>query len=582
MKIKSLLKLLRFKRIRSRFLTAMILLSLPSLFLLGYISFNITKETLLDLNAKSNRGQLTTSSEVADLLFRNINNLHLSIVVNEEIRAALRTSDEMLEKTVQTGSLSERTSSRLQRIISSRFTDTRFVTSICLIDLRFQTYCLGRSDDAGIYEGKEKAERIAASDWYRSAYESKGKVVFYDSDIFGTSGQSFSTVKLFRDADDPAGKAMGLIVINVSNTIFHKIFNESTNYGSYMALDPSPGSVRVVFSNADSIALGEGDISEVLERLAGQGYLITTYRNQTADWTFVHLVQTKQLFKQSRSIGWATTVLAVLIGATALVLSYFISGTITRPLMQLKKMMMDWTKGTRSFPEHFTQDEVGILGETFKRMAIEHEELNRRLIDSQLKEREAELRALQSQIKPHFLYNTLDSIYWMALLQNNTQIAEVAISLSESFKLSLNKGKDTIPVFKELEHIDHFLKIQNIRFNNRFHYVRTVEEPLMGMQMLKLLLQPLVENAIYHGLEPKLGEGTIYLTGYSEGDYVVFQVEDDGVGMEEIGMADQGYGLRNVRDRLVLFYGEDSTLEIQSRINVGTRITLRFKSPRQT
>ncbi|MFM9278369.1 cache domain-containing sensor histidine kinase [Paenibacillus jiagnxiensis] len=560
----------------------MILLSLPSIFLLGYISFSITKETLLDLNAKSNMGQLTTSSEVADLLFRNINNLHLSIVVNEEIRTALRASGEMLEKKVQPGSLSERTSSRLQRIISSRFTDTRFVTSICLIDLRFQTYCLGRSDDAGIYEGKEKAERIAASDWYRSAYESKGKVVFYDSDIFGTSDQSFSTVKLFRDADDPAGKAIGLIVINVSNTIFHKIFNESTNYGAYMAIDPSPGSAKVVFSNADSIALGEGDISEVLERLAGQGYLITTYRNQMADWTFVHLVQTKQLLKQSRGIGWATTALAVLIGAIALVLSYFISGSITRPLMQLKKMMMDWTKGTRSFPEHFTQDEVGMLGETFKRMAIEHEELNRRLIDSQLKEREAELRALQSQIKPHFLYNTLDSIYWMALLQNNTQIAEVAISLSESFKLSLNKGKDTIPVFKELEHIDHFLKIQNIRFNNRFRYVRMVDEPLMGMQMLKLLLQPLVENAIYHGLEPKLGEGTVCLTGYSEDDYIVFQVEDDGVGMEEIGMADQGYGLRNVRDRLALFYGEDSTLEIQSRINVGTRITLRFKPPRQT
>ncbi len=122
--------------------------------------------------------------------------------------------------------------------------------------------------------------------------------------------------------------------------------------------------------------------------------------------------------------------------------------------------------------ESFEEDEVGVIGETFKRITSENVQLNERLIHSQLKEREAELRTLQAQIKPHFLYNTLDSIYWMAVIQNNEDIAKMAVSLSESFKLSLNKGKETIPVFKELQHIEHYMTIQNLRYNERFQYIR--------------------------------------------------------------------------------------------------------------
>ncbi|EXX89459.1 histidine kinase [Paenibacillus darwinianus] len=576
-------KMIRFRRIRSRFLAAMIGLSLPSIMLLGFISFNITKDTLVDVNEQTNRDRLRTSSEVADLLFRNINNLHLSIVVNDAIRDDLRNSG--LNFDLQPDNLSERTATRLQRLISDSFTDTRFVTSICLFDLRMKTYCLGRSDDAGIYEGADKAGRIEASDWYRAAYEAKGKVVYYDSDIFGETDQAFSTVKLFRDADNPGGPPIGLLVVNVSKTIFAKIFGDSNDYGSFMALAETPESAKAVFSNASSVPLGEGGIAEVLDGLRAQGYLINPFRNQAADWTFVHMVKSNELLKQSRNIGWATSAIAAIIAVIALIFSYFISGSITRPLLQVKKMMLDWTKGTRAFPKSFARDEVGVIGETFKRMAFENDELNEKLVHSGLKEREAELRALQSQIKPHFLYNTLDSIYWMAVLQNNRDVAQMAVSLSESFKLSLNKGKETLPVYSELKHIEHYLTIQNIRFNNRFRYIEEIEESILGMEIMKLLLQPLVENAIYHGLEPKLGEGTVRLTAIRDGQYLVFTVEDDGIGMEDLSRTEQGYGLGNVRERLELYYGPDSSLGIWSRPGEGTRITLRFKpvpNPKKT
>ncbi|MDU5948358.1 MAG: sensor histidine kinase, partial [Paenibacillus macerans] len=198
-------------------------------------------------------------------------------------------------------------------------------------------------------------------------------------------------------------------------------------------------------------------------------------------------------------------------------------------------------------------------------------------VHTELKEREAELRALQAQIKPHFLYNTLDSIYWMATIQNNQDVAQMAFSLSESFKLSLNKGKETIPVYKELQHIEHYMTIQNIRYNHRFKYIEDVPSQIKSMEILKLLLQPLVENAIYHGLEPKVGEGTVSLQGAMEGGFLTFVIEDDGVGIEDMEQTEQGYGLRNVKERIKRFYGEASELIIDSKPGSGTRVELRIQ-----
>ncbi|GAA3331445.1 hypothetical protein GCM10020331_088060 [Ectobacillus funiculus] len=151
-------------------------------------------------------------------------------------------------------------------------------------------------------------------------------------------------------------------------------------------------------------------------------------------------------------------------------------------------------------------------------------------------------------------------------------LPKMAVALSQSFKLSLNNGKDMILVSQELEHIQHYMTIQNMRYHNRFQYIEDVDPSLMNKEMLKLLLQPLVENAIYHGLEPKVGEGSIHVTGRNEDGWIVFfTVKDDGVGIEDMNAIEQGYGLRNVRERLQLCYGNDSELNISSVVGEGTR-----------
>jgi two-component system sensor histidine kinase YesM len=370
-----------------------------------------------------------------------------------------------------------------------------------------------------------------------------------------------------------------MLVINISKSIFDSFFTGSRKYGGeFIALDTSQEEVKVVkFPRNQALQdVLQGDSVDVVSAFKELGYLTVTYRNETTGWSFIHLVEIRELLRESNRIGTASAIIASCIAFVAIVISYVVSGSITRPLLQVKKMMVEWARGQREFNETFEHDEVGAIGETFKRITAENKELSERLVHTELREREAELKALQAQIKPHFLYNTLDSIYWMATLKKHEEAAQMTLALSQSFKLSLNKGKDTITVSKELEHIHHYMTIQNIRYNNRFEYIEDVDPSVKAMEILKLLLQPLVENAIYHGLEPKVGSGSVRLVGKRVGNILQFEIEDNGVGIDDPAKVEEGYGLRNVKERLGMYYGPASSIDITSQANAGTRVVLKL------
>ncbi|RUS43890.1 histidine kinase [Cohnella sp. AR92] len=580
-RIGSWLRTIRSQRIRSRFLTAMILVSLPPLFVLGYVSIHIAKDTLVENHIQTIQGHLKTSSEMADLLFKNIIDMNRIILSSDELRQQLYKSGEADDSA--TDVIDVTTANRLQNIVVTNLFDTQYIQSICVFDRQFRSSCYGRSELAGPYGSEVTRGLIAGTDWYRQSLDAKGKEVFFGYNVLeeDPSGDSFSSVKVLRDPNWLSGENIGFLVINIRKTIFSQTVNEGEDSG-FLVLDTNRSSPLIIYDHHPELTAGAG-IGRVspdpLAALQDSGYLYSEYSNATSGWDFVHYVKRQTLLKQSDRIRTFTMLIAAFMAVIALFLAYVVSGSITRPLLQVKKMIVDWAKGHPAGDSHetaFVADEVGVIGETFKRVTTEYQQLGEKLLQSQLKEREAELRSLQAQIKPHFLYNTLDSIYWMSLLEEKHDIAQMALSLSESFKLSLNKGRETIPVFKELKHIEHYLIIQNLRYDNRFEYIADVEPDIMGHEIMKLLLQPLVENSIYHGLEPKVGRGTIRLAGRKEGNDLVFTVEDDGVGMEDIRRTEQGYGIRNVKERLALYYGPASSFSIESKPGEGTRITLRF------
>ncbi|MDM5327585.1 histidine kinase [Neobacillus sp. CF12] len=570
-------------KIRYKYFFIMICLSIFPLILLGVISFNIAKNTLVQNQLETTGNNLQSYSEVTDLLFRNIINMERVISWSTSVRQELVDSAAFSE--IGKNVLDENTTKRMQDLISSYFIDTEDIDSVCLFDVQFRPVCYGNHNSIGNYDTSHIYKDISNSDWYKKSVHAQGRPIFFSYNVLAKTEDdtTFSSIKLLRDPQnvfDP--KQIGILVVNIKKSMFARVINDDSE-SVIAVIDSSKNEVNTVFSNPSTLDYDlskEKNIQTTFQKLQQQGYLISSYTNQTTGWTFANITKEKDLLKQSNKIGIITASISSIIAFLALLISFILSGKVAKPWVQLKRMTIDWAKGLWGSGDDHETDTIGAIGETFQRITVENKELNQRLIHSQLKEREAELRALQAQIKPHFLYNTLDSIYWMAILQNNREIAEIAVALSESFKLSLNNGEDKIPIAKELEHIHHYLTIQNLRYKDRFRYIEDVDPELLTKPILKLLLQPFVENAIYHGLEPKFGEGCIELKGRISDEWILFTICDDGVGIEDLSVTENGYGLKNVRERLMLFYGEDSSLTVTSKVNEGTCIEIKFRDVR--
>lgn len=234
-----------------------------------------------------------------------------------------------------------------------------------------------------------------------------------------------------------------------------------------------------------------------------------------------------------------------------------------------------------------TRDEIGVLYDNYNEM-IEH---TRDLMDEKYRMgvhlKSAELKALQSQINPHFLYNTLDMVNWLAFAGRTQDIHEAVISLSKYYRLILNKGQDTLTLAEELQHVSYYIKIQDIRFPGRLQYQEEVDIGVKGSIVPKIILQPLVENAIQHGIwEKKDKKGTIRIEGTEAGGIVSLKVMDDGVGMDSetlahvmdgsLASSGSSYGVKNVHARIRLMFGEEYGLSYMSTPGQGTCVTVRF------
>jgi two-component system sensor histidine kinase YesM len=286
-----------------------------------------------------------------------------------------------------------------------------------------------------------------------------------------------------------------------------------------------------------------------------------------------------------------------------------VSDRVTKPIKELQNKMQTAARGNLEVRFHSPRrDEISDLGDSFNIMIVRIEDLMVQAKREQINLKKAELRALQSQIKPHFLYNTLDSIIWMSQASRNDALITMVKALSEFFRLGLNNGREIVTVAEEVEHTTSYLVIQRMRYADILDYEFAVDTDLAPLKMIKLTLQPLIENAIYHGLKNKRGGGKIWINGElsADGECVVFTVRDNGRGMSrarllevrqdvmksigdetggnsnvDINIDGGGYALRNVRERMRLFYGARSDLTIESKENEGATVKMIFPALRR-
>ena len=332
--------------------------------------------------------------------------------------------------------------------------------------------------------------------------------------------------------------------------------------------------------------------SEFLEQRdrGSTDYIILCEQSNTTGWT-VWLYQPVGLAGEAmRPIGVMAGV-TILICIFVAVLAYFItSGMVSSRIERLTHFMQEVQEGSMDMQmESDDRDEIGMLYRGFGSMMKRIRTLINEVYLSKITQKEAELKALQAQINPHFLYNTLSLINWKALAAGEEDISRMTLALSTFYRTALNRGRNVLQVETELSNTRAYLEIQSMLHDGDFDYEIEAQTEILQCESLNLILQPLVENAIHHGIEEKTdGRGKITVRGWKEDNCVWFMVEDNGFGMEQevadkiLTMESKGYGVRNVDERIRLCYGEKYAMKVESVVGKGTKMTIHFPARRLT
>lgn len=325
----------------------------------------------------------------------------------------------------------------------------------------------------------------------------------------------------------------------------------------------------------------EGYYNAVID---GKNYLVEFSTIDQTGWKLINYIPIYSITKQSEEIK-NVTFLSVCLSLLAIMLflSFFMF-KVLKPLKQIKGLMKNLENENFNVSMNVQgNDEIALLARSFNKMSRKLDELINEVHVVKIKQKEAEIKALEQQINPHFLYNTLDLIYWVGRMEKAFETASLIQTLSQLFRIGLNRGSGFTIVRKELEYIENYMLIQKKRYDNAISFKASAEPETLDCKVVKLILQPLIENAITHGIEPKGGFGHIEVLIYKEADALIYEVIDDGVGMDPAVIEQmnnpaeysRGVGLKNIYDRIKLTFGNDYGLKIESRPGQGTKVTVK-------
>jgi two-component system sensor histidine kinase YesM len=403
-----------------------------------------------------------------------------------------------------------------------------------------------------------------------------GKKSFAEAAPYATMDAAQATIVQLKDSTDSEKSRLKLdVVLRTFTTLRHYIVVLDTQIQQGATFDEN----MVVLENIRGV-------SDVVNESLLEFILFETQRTE-ANYRSM----------QASFERWIVANLLVLAGAIvfSFVAAWKISDSIYQPIKKLHDVTAQVTRADLGqLINAGAGDELAELDISFSIMTAQIKDL----LDAKIQEQELlkkyEMRALQAQINPHFLYNTLDTIIWMEEADRKEQVIELVRALSSFFRISLSKGKDWITVAEDVEHVRSYLTIQKMRYRDILDYTIDVDPTILQATILKLTLQPLVENALYHGVKNKRGGGVIWVRGRClDADTFTLSVEDDGVGIPEDRLAalqamlqdnpdtqeppeaqERGYGIFNVNKRIKLYYGKQYGLSVESEYGVGTRVSL--------
>ncbi len=573
----------RITKIRTRLILSQIFIALIPFVLVGIVGIMVSiREARKNVTQRTSQ-TVTQVSQTLDTYLEDLDKLVLTV------------SDEIVDADLE-GNSEEETGRviRTMQNIMGRYDE---IAGMLYAD----------SNDGYISTGMTRVSRdsFQKENWYKAALEDTDKSHMISTvtgrniatDVGYSVDDVFSIVKAVKDRE--SGRVKGVLLMDIGHSIISSAIRDSQlgGEGFVFVLDDEN---HMVYTPINSVVyrirpqwLTNED--ETLTVDIGNGrYLVRFKKSDMTGWKTVSVTSYDELMGDfNRMIGVYTAVLL----ATLLLVQYLslrVSDNITRPIKRLRDLMINTEEGNLSLRfESDSHDEISDLGMSFNHMIERIQELLDRVRLEEDQKRKAELKIVQEQFKPHFLYNTLDTINWMAREHGAKDIVSLVDALTNVFRISLSHGKENITIKEEINYISSYLYVQKTRYEDKLLFEIDADDDCMQTKVPKLILQPLVENAIYHGIKLKRGTGHINISVHRIEDCICMSVADDGKGMdestrdslrdllktgersEEVSADDnQSFGLFYVKERLQQRYGNDYRVEVESTQDIGTRISI--------
>lgn len=525
-----------------------------------------------------------------ELILRDIDNYGAAIALNQTyVRTFILNSGEMSEYNMlqlQRG---------LDNYIGTFYIDKIYINAITIAGI----------NGKNLFSGTPVFfDNILGHSWSKTILNLKGRPVFlkHDPEEYDILRQNntISTLTIGRaimDGESP----IGIVLMDINYNLLKKSFDISALQNSNVFVIQKDGGLiyttdnKVKGKNVKNTYLSsiydnviKNPDYRAIKKLNNKDYLVVTYKSDYTGWITVGIVQKSTLTQDFMRLRNNTMWIVVLVCMLVFIVSILISSQITKNLKKLRDSMKLAAEGNLDVNPYIkSRDEVGQLSSGFVAMMQEIRGLMQQLKIRERQKRSVELQALQAQISPHFLYNTLNTIRYLAKLQNVHNIEEVTVSLIELLRISIGNGEQLIPIGDEIEHVKSYLNIQKYKYTDKFSVTFSVEEQVCEYKTLKLILQPIVENALIHGIEPLCQNGMISIKVYREVTTVKFIVTDNGIGMTEgeilaalkshsnsDRLRFSSIGISNVDERIKLHFGEEFGVKIYSQLGMYTTVEI--------
>lgn len=573
-----------FKSIRTSMIFWFSLLIVITLLIFSIISLNYTENTVMENSIDYTTRLVKQLNRDMDSYIDYMENISYLVANSGDVTSYLFGKQNQAEKE----QLYNRIITQFNTVIETR----EDISNIAVVTPQGQYIINGGKD---CLNENVKLKDVA---WYTQAMEADESILTASHVQHVIQNNYKWVVTLSKGIVNPVtGKNGAVFFIDLNYKLLKDLCeNNSLANNSYVFIIDESG--KIIYHPKQQLlysGLRDELIDEVLEcesnyfvsRKDNVNKLYTVAVSEKTGWRIVGVADFSELMKSQKETQSLYLFTAAVILLAAILLATLLASSVTKPIKLLKDSMKEVEKGNfeKANVTLWQDNEIGSLVNSFNLMTDRIQQLMEQNIAVQEQKRQSELKALRSQINPHFLYNTLDSIIWMAEGEKNKEVVLMTAALARLLRQSISNENEQISIEKEIGYTRSYLIIQQMRYKDKLEYEINVEPAILGEEIINLILQPLVENAIYHGIKYKGSKGKILIKGWGEGDKIIIQVCDNGIGMDQEALANiidkskasegkNGVGIYNVHTRLLLYYGKAYGLQFESIPGEGTIVTV--------